>query len=159
MPTNRPDFMDYDTLQQEALLGVVRAALRHAAELGLPGDHTLRITFRTAADGVVCPPELLRQYPEDMTIVLQNNQFRELAPGEAVFDIVLAFGGQPKNLTIPYRAITHFWDPAVDYSLQFNLPTEPPEAEPEEEPASPRFAKGDGGDEPKIVSLDQFRKK
>ena len=47
----------------------------------------------------------------------------------------------------------------MDYSLQFNLPTEPPEAEAEEEPASPRFAKGDGGDEPKIVSLDQFRKK
>ncbi len=65
------DLIGYDALQQEALRGVVRAALKQAAAKGkLPGEHHFYITFKTAAPGVTLPKELLAQYPDEMMIVL-----------------------------------------------------------------------------------------
>jgi hypothetical protein len=85
----------------------------------------------------------------------------------------LRFGGQPKSLSVPYAAITQFWDPSVDYRLRFNVPEPPPKpaalppaqaAQPKE--ARPREAQPKSGkaaakdaEAPNIVSLDQFRKK
>ena len=60
-----------------------------------------------------------------MTIVLQH-QFWDLAPGETFFSVTLKFGGQPKTLSVPYAAITQFWDPSVDYRLRFAVPEPPP---------------------------------
>ena len=171
------DRIDYDALQQEALRGVVRAALTQAAKTGLPGDHHFYITFKTAAPGVGGPKELLDQYPDEMAIVLQL-QFWDLAPGETSFSVTLKFGGQPKTLTIPYAAISEFWDPSIDYRLRFHVPEPPPRPAalpPAQAQAQPAKAakpaqtpdkdapKGDAprgdADGPNIVSLDQFRKK
>jgi hypothetical protein len=150
------DLMGYEALRQEALRGVVRAALEKAAGPGgLPGDHHFYISFRTDASGVSGPAELLARYPDEMTIVLQN-QYWDLAPGRTSFSVTLQFGGQPKSLSIPYAAITRFYDPSVQYLLQF-APTEPVEAD---APAARAPGKLETADEkPKIVSLDQFRKK
>ena len=49
---NPNDLIGYEALQQEALRGVVRAALKHVAAKGLPGDHHFLISFRTTAPGV-----------------------------------------------------------------------------------------------------------
>lgn len=158
---NKPsDLMGYDALQQDALRGVVRAALsRVAPPRGLPGDHHFYISFRTDADMVSVPEDLVLRYPEEMTIVLQN-QFWDLKPGDTSFSVTLQFSGQPKTLTIPYSAITRFYDPSVQYLLQFSPPppaTRPSQARRDEpKSAAPRAPEGDG---PKIVSLDQFRKK
>src|SRR5277367_256432 len=119
------DKIDYEALQQEALRGVVRAALKIASSKGLPGGHHFYITFKTAAPGVTLPRELLARYPDDMTIVLQN-EYWDLAPGETFFSVTLKFGGQPKSLSIPYAAITHFWDQGVDYQLHFTPPQSAP---------------------------------
>jgi len=75
--------------------------------------------------------------------------------------VTLQFGGQPKVLTIPYEAITRFYDPSVQYLLQFSPPPPAPSLSPPGRPGAPAPAKArEGGDsEPKIVSLDQFRKK
>ena len=93
-----------------------------------------------------------------MTIVLQN-QFWDLAPAEDGFSVTLQFGGQPKALSIPYRAITRFYDPSVQYLLQFAVEPVAPRALKK----APRLVKATPeetpSDEPKIVSLDQFRKK
>ncbi|MGI9170503.1 MAG: SspB family protein [Caulobacteraceae bacterium] len=153
------DLMGYEALQQDALRGVVRSALAKAASpRGLPGDHHFYISFRTGAAGVSGPADLLGRYPEEMTIVLQN-QYWDLKPGEADFSVTLQFGGQPKNLSIPYAAVTRFYDPSVQYLLQFG-PVESAPAPPALAPTSARpVAVPAGGDEPKIVSLDQFRKK
>jgi len=166
------DLMRYDALQQEALRGVVKAALKRAASPeGLPGDHHFYISFRTDAPGVSGPKDLLAKYTDEMTIVLQN-QFWDLAPGETAFSVTLKFGGQPKSLAIPYTAVTRFYDPSVQYLLQFT-PTEEPDAAPaptavlapkaDRAPAksAPAAAAAPAGsaDEPKVVSLDQFRKK
>jgi hypothetical protein len=159
------DQMGYDALQQEALRGVVRAALKRAATKGLPGEHHFFITFKTRASGVSAPRELLDQYPDEMMIALQH-QFWDLAPGETFFSVTLKFGGQPKSLSVPYAAITQFWDPAVDYRLAFAAPdiaaapaapSLPPKAE---KRTSEKPAAGDKAAEAaNIVSLDQFRKK
>jgi uncharacterized protein len=153
------DRIDYDALQQEALRGVVRAALKQAASTGLPGDHHFYITFKTAAPGVTGPKDLLDQYPDEMMIVLQHS-FWDLAPGETFFSVTLKFGGQPKSLSVPYAAITQFWDPSIDYRLRFNVPEPPPR--PVALPPAQAKAVGPAekdAEAPNIVSLDQFRKK
>jgi hypothetical protein len=148
------DLMGYDALQQEALRGVVRAALQRAAPpRGLPGDHHFYISFRTDAPRVSMPDDLIDRYPEEMTIVLQN-QFWDLKPAETAFSVTLQFGGQPKTLIVPYAAVTRFYDPSVQYLLQFSPPPPPSRPSPKAVEAAP--GEGDG---PKIVSLDQFRKK
>jgi hypothetical protein len=149
------DLMGYDALQQEALRGVVRAALtRVSPPRGLPGDHHFYISFRTDAPRVTIPQDLANRYPEEMTIVLQN-QFWDLKPGETAFSVTLQFGGQPKTLTIPYAAVTRFYDPSVQFLLHFTAAGPGPRETPTkaEEPKTP------DGEGPKIVSLDQFRKK
>ena len=154
------DLMGYEALQQDALRAVVRSALARAASpRGLPGEHHFYISFLTAAPGVLGPEDLLGRYPQEMTIVLQN-QYWDLSPGESAFSVTLQFGGQPKSLSIPYAAVTRFYDPSVQYLLQFN-PAEsaPPAAKPIAKAAPKAASATAGDDEPKIVSLDQFRKK
>jgi hypothetical protein len=163
------DLMHYEAMAQDALRGVVRSALRRAAEPGgLPGAHHFYITFKTEAPGVSAPPDLLAKYPDEMTIVLQH-QYRDLAPGETFFTVTLKFGGQPKRLSVPYAAVTRFYDPSVQFLLQFE-PAPAPEAEaaapapiPAPKPSKAKKAAAaappEGDDEPKVVSLDQVRKK
>ena len=158
------DLMHYEAMAQDALRGVVKAALKRAAAPGgLPGEHHFYITFRTDAPGVEGPPEVLSKYPEEMTIVLQH-QYRDLAPGETFFTVTLKFGGQPKRLSVPYAAVSRFYDPSVQFLLQFEAAADSAEAEIENaaqavEVASPPSPTATEGEEPKVVSLDQFRKK
>ncbi len=150
------DEMRYDLLAQEALRGVVRSALKRAAQPeGLPGDHHFYITFKTTAPGVSLPTDLGATYPSEMTVVLQN-QYWDLAPGETFFSVMLSFDRQPKRLSIPYAAITRFYDPSVQFMLKFEAPDGPtPVEEPKAEAAKPA-GESEG---PKVVSLDTFRKK
>ncbi|WP_339928786.1 ClpXP protease specificity-enhancing factor SspB [uncultured Brevundimonas sp.] len=150
------DEMHYEQLAQDALRGVIRAALELAAgPSGIPGAHHFYITFKTRAPGVSVPPDILAKYPDDMTVILQH-QYWDLSVDADRFSVMLKFGGMPKVLNVPYSAVTRFYDPAVQFMLQF----EPPEtieeltAEPEPTPPPPS-----GDDGPKVVSLDQFRKK
>jgi uncharacterized protein len=158
------DMMHYDAMVHDALRGVVKAALKRAASPGgLPGEHHFYITFKTDAPGVSGPEDLLAKYPEEMTIVLQH-QYWDLAPGETFFVVTLKFGGEPKKLSIPYAALTRFYDPSVQFLLTFE-PVPVAEAEPTPAPAAKPKAvekpkeETPAGEEEKVVSLDQFRKK
>jgi hypothetical protein len=152
------DLMQYEAMAQDALRGVVKAALKKAAAPGgLPEPHHLYITFKTQAAGVSGPQDLLGKYPDEMTIILQH-QYWDLAPGETFFSVTLKFGGQPKRMSVPYAAVTRFYDPSVQFALQFEAPEiVPPEPTVEPEPEAP--SESGGEDAPKIISLDQFRKK
>jgi len=157
------DLMHYDAMTHDALRGVVKAALkRAAAPAGLPGDHHFYITFKTEAPGVSGPSDLLSKYPDEMTIVLQH-QYWDLAPGETFFTITLKFSGEPRKLSVPYAAVTRFYDPSVQFLLQFDAPAdEAPAPQPAltaKSKAEAEPAEAEAGDEPKVVSLDQFRKK
>lgn len=159
------DLMHYEAMAQDALRGVVKAALKRAAAPGgLPGEHHFYVTFKTKAPGVSGPPEVLSKYPDEMTIVLQH-QYWDLAPGETFFAVTLKFGGQPKRLSIPYSAVVRFFDPYVQFGLQFEPPesypdiTEGLEAEGAEAAADEADHDPDAPPPSKVVSLDQFRKK
>src|SRR3954468_8880985 len=152
------DLMRYEAMAQDALRGVVKAALkRAAAPEGLPGAHHFYITFKTEAPGVSAPADLLGKYPDEMTIVLQH-QYWDLAPGETFFSVTLQFGGQPKRLSVPYAAVTRFYDPSVQFLLQFEPPAAAAEGKAVAEAKAPPEAEppAEGEGEAKIVSLDQF---
>jgi hypothetical protein len=151
------DHIRYDLLAQQALRGVVRTVLADIAKKGVPGEHHFYITFDTGADGVRLSPRLREKYPDEMTIVLQH-QYWDLAPGETFFSVTLQFGGQPKRLSVPYAAVTRFYDPSVQFLLQFEAAAVADAKLADAKPAAelePAPAEG----EAKIVSLDQFRKK
>jgi hypothetical protein len=154
------DLMHYEMMAQDALRGVVRAALKRAATpAGLPGDHHFYITFKTQAPGVSGPPEVLARYPDEMSIILQH-EYWDLAPGETFFSVTLKFAGEAKRLSIPYAAVTRFIDPSVQFALQFEVADAPVVAAAEAAPAEAAAVPAPPpSDEPKVVSLDQFRKK
>lgn len=166
------DHIRYDILAQDALRGVIRKVLSEVAATGrLPGEHHFFITFLTGAPGVRISQLLKSKYPEQMTIVIQH-QFWEMKVTDSSFEIGLSFSDIPEKLFIPFNAIRGFYDPSVNFELEFDVPLadgeELPDAEitaypvasekTEETPA----AKPADGDEKKpgsVVSLDAFRKK
>jgi uncharacterized protein len=172
-PLMATDHIRYDVLARDALRGVLRRVLIDAAEQGLPGEHHFFITFLSTADGVKISPRLLAQYPEEMTVILQH-QFWDLTVTEDRFEVGLSFGGIPEKLIVPFSAIKSFFDPSVQFGLQFEpaeteasaakvpatpspaalaVPAAPaPTAETEDEPSKP----SEGAE---VVRLDRFRKK
>jgi hypothetical protein len=117
------DRIDYQKLLQESLREALREAVRRVlvrvAEEGLPGEHFFYIGFRTDRPGVEIPRFLRDQYPEEMTIVLQN-QFWDLAVEGETFSVSLTFGGARQRLTIPLHALTAFADPSAEFGLRFD---------------------------------------
>ena len=160
------DLIRYDILAQEALRGVVRKVLSEVVRTGLPGEHHFFISFVTRAPGVRISQRLLEQYDKEMTIVLQN-QFWDLKVSESGFEVGLSFDGQRELLVIPFAAIKGFFDPSVQFGLQFDVErAEEPAAGAEPAGAAAVPAPAAAADEPadatpgeKVVSLDSFRKK
>ena len=177
------DHIRYDILAQEALRGVMRKVLAEVARTGLPGNHHFFITFLTGAPGVRISGRLRERYPEQMTIVLQF-QYWDLKVTDTGFEVGLSFSDVPEKLEIPFSAVRGFYDPSVNFELEFEVKQDgvvemPVEASPAEKPeraapktprkAEPRKkadaktpataaadAPGKGAD---VVSLDAFRKK
>jgi hypothetical protein len=112
--------IDYETLAQDALRGVVRTVLtRVATSDKLPGNHHFYISFNTRADGVSISRRLREQYPDEMTIVLQH-RYWDLHVHDDRFEVKLTFNNIPERLVIPFRALKVFFDPSVPYGLQFD---------------------------------------
>jgi hypothetical protein len=162
------DFIGYETLTDNALRGVVREALKRVQKQGLIGSHHFYLTFKTHDPGVDIPDFLKERYPDEMTIVLQN-QYSGLNVTEDAFEVMLSFQKMPAALFVPFAAMTAFVDPSVKFGLQFKnasaaqtpaaLPGEPiplPAATPSADAAKPADAPTGS---PQIVSLDKFRKK
>lgn len=112
------DHIRYDLLTQDAMRGVVRRVLKDAASKGLAGEHHFFISFATRSPGVKLSSRLQAQYAEEMTIVLQH-QFWDLSVTDDAFEVGLSFNGIPERLTIPFSAIKGFFDPSVNFGLQF----------------------------------------
>jgi hypothetical protein len=171
-PIMATDHIRYDVLARDALRGVLRRVLTDAAEHGLPGEHHFFITFLSTAEGVKLSPRLLAQYPQEMTIILQH-QFWDLTVTEDRFEVGLSFGGIAERLVVPFNAIKSFFDPSVQFGLQFepadgatetpaaNLPVAPaPSALPVPAPVSEQTDEPEKPSEgAEVVRLDRFRKK
>ncbi len=114
------DQMRYDLLAQQALRGVVRAALERVRVDGLPGEHHFYIAFDTTHPGSKLSDRLKRKYPEEMTVVLQH-QFWGLEVRDDGFNVELSFDNIPEKLEVPFAAIRGFFDPHVQFGLQFEM--------------------------------------
>jgi hypothetical protein len=171
------DFIGYPTLLNEALIGVVRAALTHAAKGGIMGAHHFYVTFDTRLPGVQLSDAMRERFPEYITIVLQNHYW-DLKVHESEFEVGLSFNKMPETVVVPFAAIREFRDPSQNFGFQVRpldgeapprpAPRPAPKAEPAGKPEAlpaPAAAAAtppeddDGGDPPTVVSLDKFRKK
>lgn len=117
------DLIRYDLIVQEALRSAVRKVLADVARDGLPGDHHFFITFKTAAPGVQLSARMRREYPDEMTIVLQH-QFWDMTVDDTHFEVGLSFRNVPEKLSIPFNALTGFADPSVQFALRFETEVE-----------------------------------
>lgn len=160
----RPEsLLPYEAWVETAMRQVVAQALAHVADHGLPGEHHFYLTFRTDHPGVVIPPRLRAQYPQEMTIVLQH-QFWELKMDQeaGLISVGLSFGGVPATLVIPLDAVVGFADPHIRYALRFQ-PSMPEPAAGDPEPAAEAPAEQAQPEtpqqEPQVVSLDAFRRR
>jgi len=151
--------MRYDMLAQDALRGVVRRALRIARDQGLPGEHHFYISFRSNAPGVEISEKLRKQYPEEMTIVLQH-QFWNLEVNEERFSVDLTFNKVPEHLVVPfYRGCKASSIQACSSasSSRSKASAAALSEEPATEASKPEEPATDASGE--VVSLDAFRKK
>ena len=105
-------------MTDSALRGVVRDALRRIEKSGLIGAHHFYLTFKTHFEGVEIPDFLKEQYPDEMTIIIQH-QYWALKVKEDYFEVTLTFKKLPAPLHIPFAALTAFFDPGVQFGLQF----------------------------------------
>ncbi|MXN63544.1 hypothetical protein GR183_01390 [Stappia sp. GBMRC 2046] len=112
------DLIRYDIVIQDALRGAVKKILTEVTRTGLPGEHHFYIAFDTNAPGVRISNRLHERYPQEMTIVLQH-QFWDLAVSDHFFEVGLSFGGIPERLVIPFSAVKGFFDPSVQFALEF----------------------------------------
>lgn len=151
------DPLQYDRLVEQALKNVVREALLHVSEHGLPGAHHLYITFRTDHPEATVPDELRAKYPAEMTIVLQY-QFWDLIIGDDSFEVTLSFNDRQQRLVVPFAAVNAFADPSVNFALQFQPVEQAVEEAPEPEPAEAEADAAAPSDD-NIIPLDTFRKK
>ncbi|MCQ8784034.1 SspB family protein [Mangrovibrevibacter kandeliae] len=179
------DLIRYDILAQDALRGVIRKVLGEVQKTGLPGEHHFFITFLTSASGVRLSTRLREKYPELMTIVVQH-QYWDLIVTDTHFEVGLSFSDVPERLLVPFAAIRGFYDPAVNFELEFDVrETEAANQTSEEAPltlappasarakplekapkaaakqgATPEAADADADKgSAEVVSLDSFRKK
>jgi hypothetical protein len=146
--------INYDKLMEKALKHVVIEALKIASDEGLPGEHHFYISFKTNHPDVRMSSDLLNQYPEDMTIVLQH-QFANLMLSENYFEVDLSFSNIPHTLRIPYDSITYFADPHARFALSFA----PSEYAPISDEDASQPMKKASGETAEVVSIDAFRKK
>ena len=146
---------------EAALRDVVRETMETVARDGLPGDHHFYITFLTKFPGVKVPESLRKQYPEEMTVVLQY-QFFVLKLEDDAIQVTLSFNNVKENLVIPIDAITTFADPSVNFALQFQNGGDDDgdgEGEDGDAPTTDKDDKEASEKRGEVISLDKFRKK
>jgi hypothetical protein len=175
------DYIGYEKLADDAMRDVVREALRSVMDKGLVGGHHFYINFKTHDPGVEIPDYLKERFPDEMTIVLQN-QFWGLEVKDEKFSVTLTFQKLPATLVVPYAALTGFADPSVKFGVQFRNASSPIATEikgkeddmellaeaqdshlseapqPSEDEHTSEADKTASG-ESQVVNLDQFRKK
>tara|TARA_B100000287_G_C20660536_1_gene789971 strand:- start:776 stop:1222 length:447 start_codon:yes stop_codon:yes gene_type:complete len=142
-------FIDYGERINTAILGVVKNILEDLADSKISSNHCFYITFKTKNSNVEIPKHLQKEYPNEMTIVLQN-QYWDLIVNKDTFSVALSFNKKKEVLIIPFKAITKFYDPFVKFSIQLEL---------KDEKKSLKKAKKVKKKTTKIIALDDFRKK
>ena len=140
----KESLINYDSLVCDALQYLIYKVLKMISIDGLPGRHHFYISFTTKQKSVILPSNLKKQYPKEMTIVLQNSYW-DLIVKKDYFRITLSFDGERKQLQIPFGSITSFSDPEANINLII--------------PKGSNKLIKDTGNNKNIVNIDQFRKR
>ncbi len=114
------DLIGYDEIIESSMRSVIFETLKKIEKTGLPGNHYFVITFMTSFPDVKISKELSSQYQDEMTIAIQY-QYKSLKVYSDYFQISLSFKGKYENLTIPYKSITSFADPSMNFALKFSM--------------------------------------
>jgi uncharacterized protein len=115
--------VDYQTLIDEAMLGIVQKILANMQDEGLKDEQCFYISFRTDYPEVILSKNVRARYPKEITVVLQY-QYKDLRVLEDRFSVNIAFNGIPETIEVPFSALTGFADPSVNFSLQFRQPSD-----------------------------------
>ena len=110
--------INYEEIIKDALKNAIKKLLLDISLEGIPGNHYFYISFITNFPGVKIAKWMIKDYPNEMTIVIQN-WFENLHVDDKGFSIVLNFKNKPEKLNIPFGSILSFSDPSVNFSLQF----------------------------------------
>lgn len=133
---------------------VVKGVLESIENDRVPGEHCLYISFLTHYIGVRLSPKLLKKYPEEITIVLEDS-LQDLVVEDDRFSVTLRFNDVKENICVPYLAITSFSDPSADIKLKFAITREERDVE-----KSIATLKGNKVVEmpSNVISIEQLRK-
>ena len=113
------DLIGYNDIINKSMISVVMDVLKKIKKNnGLPGEHHIYLTFSTNENGVIISRNLKNKFKDEMTIVLQH-QFGELEVKSEYFSVILHFDNKPEKIVIPYTAMTKFFDPAVNFGIDF----------------------------------------
>ena len=146
-------FIDYGDRINTAILSVVKDILKDLSESKISSNHCFYISFKTNDKNVKISDDLKKEYPNEMTIVLQN-QFWNLVVKKNSFSVTLSFNKKKESLEIPYKSITKFYDPFVKFSIQLDSKEERKKLTKKIEKNKQAKDKAE-----KIITLDDFRKK
>ena len=146
-------FIDYGDRINTAILGVVKDILKDLSESKISSNHCFYISFKTKDKNVKISDNLKKEYPNEMTIVLQN-QFWNLVVKKNSFSVTLSFDKKKESLEIPYKSVTKFYDPFVKFSIQLDSKEERKKLTKTIEKNKQVKDKAE-----KIITLDDFRKK
>jgi hypothetical protein len=116
------DVIGYKRLVRKALRDVIRQVLADVAVDGLPGEHCFRIKFPVDYPGVVCPsgPPLYENEKNEIIIAIEG-MFWDLVVTQTEFSVTLPFHDRKTyRVTVPFNAITGFYDPVPDLRFDFD---------------------------------------
>ncbi len=144
-------FIDYGKRINQAILNVIKEILKDLSKSKISSNHCFYITFKTKASGLNIPKYLKKEYPDEMTIVLQN-QYWDLKIRKNDFSVGLLFNKKKEILDIPFNSIVKFYDPFVKFSIQLDFKDQKIQPKKSEKKRK-KITKE------KIISLADFRKK
>ena len=150
-------FIDYGQRINVAILNVIKDILKDLSESKISTNHCFYITFKTKYPGVDISETLLKDYPGEMTIVLQN-QYWDLVVKKNEFSVVLSFNKKRESLVIPFNAITKFHDPFVKFSIQLELRREKQKKQNKKIDTKNKSKQITKVKTKKVITLDDFRK-
>jgi hypothetical protein len=124
------DLIGYDQLVQQAMRDMVRQALADLAVQGLPADHCLHIKFPINYPGVIWTADLgpvfdkHKDKDNEVTIAVEGASWHLVVTRGS---ITLIFQDMNSHrLTIPFNAITGFYDVVARFGFQLEaLPPDP----------------------------------
>jgi hypothetical protein len=144
-------YIDYGKRINQAILNVIKEILKDLSKSKISSNHCFYITFKTKNNGVNIPQYITKEYPNEMTIVLQN-QYWDLKVGKNCFSVALLFNKKKENLSIPFESIVKFYDPFVKFSIQLEFRNEKKQLQKSQKSRKKTTKE-------KIVTLADFRKK